>query len=161
VNVRAALAHVLGDLLGSCAAIASGLIVYWTGLLRADPLLSVVVSVLLLWGSWRIIGETGHILMEGTPEGIDAAELEAAIHRVPGVGSVHDLHVWLIAAGQPAVTAHIVLAAGVFHGEQIARSVCEMLERQFHVHHATIQPEPRPPGIVQLGTSGASAPRAP
>jgi cobalt-zinc-cadmium efflux system protein len=152
MNVRAALAHILGDVLGSCAAIAAGLVVQLTGERRADPLLSIVVSVLLLWSSWRIISETAHILMEGTPEGFDARKIEVAIARVPGVGSVHDLHVWSIAAGQPAVTAHVVLAEGAYHGEQVARAVCELLERQFQIQHATIQPEPRPPAIVQLGT---------
>ena len=152
VNVKAALAHVLGDALGSCAAIVAGLIVRFTGEQRADPALSVLVSCVLLWSAWRVISEATHILMEGTPEGVDTMEIERGILRVPGVASVHDLHVWSISPGQPAVTAHIVLGAGVYHGEQVAQSVCALLERQFSVHHATIQPEPQPPGIVQLGT---------
>jgi cobalt-zinc-cadmium efflux system protein len=151
MNVRAALAHVLGDVLGSCAAIAAGLLVRFAGMPRADPILSVVVSCLLLWSAWRIVSEATHILMEGAPEGIDPIEIEKGICRVPGVASVHDLHVWSIAAGMPAVTAHIVLAEGAYHGEQIAQAVCALLERQFGIEHATIQPEPRPPGIVRLG----------
>ncbi len=152
VNVRAALAHVLGDALGSAAAIAAGAIVLLTGETRADPLLSLFVAALLLWSAWRLVGETAHILMEGTPEGFDPLQIEAAIRAVPGVSSVHDLHVWSIGAGEPAVTAHVVLAPGGFHGDQVARAVCETLERRFQVRHATIQPEPPPPGIVKLGT---------
>jgi cobalt-zinc-cadmium efflux system protein len=152
VNVRAALAHVLGDALGSCAAIGAGLVVYWTGELRADPLLSVAVSLLLLWSAWRILKDTSHILMEGTPEGLDPKVIERAILTVPGVGSVHDLHLWSISAEEPALMAHVVLAEGTAHGERVARSVCNLLESQFEIHHATIQPEEAPPRIVQLGT---------
>lgn len=151
VNVRAALAHVLGDALGSVAAVAAGLIVYFTGATQADPILSMLVAALLLWGAWRVITETGHILMEGTPEGLDPASVERTIREVPGVDSVHDLHVWSITAGEPAVTAHVILAEGGWHGDQVAQAVCVALERRFHLHHATIQPEQPPPRIVQLG----------
>lgn len=151
VNVRAALAHVLGDALGSVAAIAAGLIVWLTGETRADPVLSMLVSLLLLWGAWRVISETAHILMEGTPEGLDPVLVERTIREVPGVASVHDLHVWSITAGEPAVTAHVVLEEGGWHGDQVAQAVCQTLERRFHLHHTTIQPEPPARRIVQLG----------
>lgn len=152
VNVRAALAHVIGDALGAAAAVVAGLVVVFTGDTRADPLLSVVVSGLLLWSAWRLVTETAHILMEGTPAGFDPQAIETAIQQVPGVGSVHDLHVWSIGAGEPAVSAHVVLEPGGYHGDVVARAVCEALERRFEVTHTTIQPEPPPPKIVQLGT---------
>ncbi len=151
VNVRAALAHVLGDAAGAGAAIVAGAVVALTGENRADPVLSVAVSALLLWSAWRLVSETTHILMEGTPEGLRPDEIALAIQEVPGVQSVHDLHVWSISAGEPAVTAHVVLAPGGFHGVVVARAVCEMLEKRFGVAHSTVQPEPLPPGIVQLG----------
>ncbi len=157
VNIRAALAHVLGDALGAAAAIVAGLVVAFTGELRADPLLSVAVSGLLLWSAWRLVTQTAHILMEGTPEGLHPEEIARAIAEVPGVSSVHDLHVWSIAAGEPAVTAHVVLTAGGYHGAVVARAVCEAIERRFGVTHSTIQPEPAPPGIVQLGRPDAPA----
>lgn len=152
VNVRAALAHVLGDALGSCAAIVAGLVVVFTGDTRADPLLSLAVAALLIWGAQRLVRETGHILLEGTPEGLDAQELERAIAGVPGVASVHDLHVWSITSGEPALMAHVVLAPGGWHGDQVARAVCDTLSRRYGLEHTTIQPEPPPAGIVQLGT---------
>jgi len=152
VNVRAAFLHVLGDALGSVAAMLAGVIVWTTGETRADPALSVGVALLLLWGAWRLVTETMHILMEGAPEGLDLDEVARAIGEVPGVESVHDLHVWSITSGEPAVTAHVVLRAGAFHGDQVARAVCEALERRFRLSHATIQPEPPPRRIVQLGT---------
>lgn len=155
VNVRAALAHVLGDALGSVAAIVAGLVVHFTGETRADPVLSLFVAALLLWGAWRVISETAHILMEGTPEGLDPAVVERTIRDVPGVASVHDLHIWSITAGEPAVTAHVVLEDGGWHGEEVAQAVCNALERRFNLHHATIQPEPPPRRIVQLGTGRA------
>lgn len=151
LNVRAALAHVLGDALGSCAAIAAGLIVALTGETRADPALSLAVALLLLWSARRLVLETAHILMEGTPEGIDPREMEQVIASVPGVASVHDLHVWSIAAGEPAVSVHVELAPGAAPGEMVARAVCDALEHHFHVHHSTVQPEPPATPIVPLG----------
>lgn len=158
MNVKAALAHVLGDALGSGAAIVAGLLVRFAGERRADPALSILVSGVLLWSAWRVISEATHILMEGTPEGFDPGEIEKAITQVPGVASVHDLHVWSIAAGVPAVTAHIVLAEGAYHGEQVAQAVCATLDRRFRITHATIQPEPRPPEIVRLGIKSQPPP---
>lgn len=152
LNVKAALAHVIGDALGSAAAMLAGLIVLFTGETRADAVLSILVAALLLWNTWRLVGETSHILMEGTPTGFDPIQIEVAIAEVPGVSSVHDLHVWSIGAGEPAISAHIVLAQGGYHGDQVARAVCDALQRRFGVAHATIQPEPPPPRMVQLGT---------
>jgi cobalt-zinc-cadmium efflux system protein len=160
VNVKAALAHVIGDALGSAAAVVAGLVVVLTGETRADPLLSMGVSALLLWSAWRLVGETTHILMEGTPTGFDPRAIEQAIAEVPGVASVHDLHVWSIAAGEPAVMAHVVLRDGGYHGDQVARAVCETLRRRFSITHATVQPEPAPPRVVQLGTPSKIGPPA-
>lgn len=155
VNVQAALAHVLGDALGSVAAILAGAIVYFTGATRADPILSLFVAVLLLWGAWRLVRETAHILMEGTPAGIDPELVERTIRDVAGVDSVHDLHIWSITSGEPAITAHVVLSDGGWHGEDVAQAVSRALERRFHLHHATIQPEPAPRRLVQLGRRDA------
>lgn len=141
VNVRAALAHVLGDALGSVAAIASGILVVSTGNFRVDPILSLVVAGILLWGAWRILGETVHILMEGTPEGMDVAEVERLILEVPGVGNVHGVHIWSITSGEIAVTAHVVLASAADRGAEVAMSVRKMLVERYHLHHVTIQPE--------------------
>jgi cobalt-zinc-cadmium efflux system protein len=151
VNVRAALAHVLGDALGSGAAILAGIVVLWSGRSEADPVLGLIVSAYLLWSAWGLVRETAHVLMEGTPEGFDPEAVERAIRQVPGVGSVHDLHVWSIGAGDPAISAHVVMATGGHHGDVVARAVGDMLERAFGVTHSTIQPEPPRPGMVQLG----------
>jgi cobalt-zinc-cadmium efflux system protein len=151
VNVRAALAHVLGDALGSCAAIVAGLVVHFTGENRADPLLSMGVALILLWSAWRIVSETAHILMEGTPAGFDPVAIEQALLEVPGVASVHDVHVWSISAGEPAVTAHVVLEPGPWHGVLVAREAAQQLEQRWGIRHCTIQPEPPDPGLVQLG----------
>jgi cobalt-zinc-cadmium efflux system protein len=152
LNVRAALAHVVGDAAGSGAAIIAGAVVLWTGETRADPLLSLLVAGLLLWSAWRLVRETAHILMEGTPVGFDPLQIEAAICSVPGVASVHDLHVWTIGAGQPAVSAHVVMGPGEQRGDQLARAVCVVLEQRFAISHSTIQPEPASPPLVPLGT---------
>lgn len=160
VNVRAALAHVLGDALGSVAAITAGVIVLTTGYVQADPALSLLVAALLLWGAWRIVGETTHILMEGTPPGVDVSEIEQAIAAVPGVAAVHDLHVWSITSGEAVVTAHVVLRTG-HHGTEVAHAVGEVLERRFHLQHVTIQPERARPGLVQVGLRPRPSPGEP
>lgn len=141
VNVRAAMAHVLGDALGSVAALTSGIVVVVTGEVWADPMLSLVVAGILLWGAWRILGETVHILMEGTPEGMDVADVERIISEHPGVGSVHGVHVWSITTGEVAVTAHVVLASNDYGGAEVAMEVRRALIQRFHLHHVTIQPE--------------------
>lgn len=151
LNVRAALAHVIGDALGSCAAIVAGAVIALTGDTRADPALSLLVAGILLWSAWRLVAETSHVLLEGAPEGLDPHELERTIGGVAGVASVHDVHVWSISQGEPAVMAHVVLASGGFHGDQVAQTVCDVIHQRYGIHHVTIQPEPPPPGIVQLG----------
>jgi cobalt-zinc-cadmium efflux system protein len=151
VNVRAALAHVLGDAIGSGAAMLAGVVVLWSGRSEADPVLGLLVSLYLLWSAWGLVRETAHVLMEGTPEGFDPESVERSMRQVPGVDSVHDLHVWSIGVGEPAISAHVVMAPGGHHGDVVARAVCDKLERDFGVTHSTIQPEPPRPGMVQLG----------
>jgi cobalt-zinc-cadmium efflux system protein len=157
LNTRAAYLHVLGDVLGSVAALASGAFVTLFGWNRADPALSVGISLILLWGAWRLIRETTHVLMEGAPPGLDVAAIERAISSSPGVASVHDLHVWSITSGVPALTAHVVLAPGA-HGVPVAMEVARLLRNEFGIEHATIQPESGPDGgkLVTIARRHAS-----
>lgn len=155
-NTRAALAHVLGDAVGSVAAIASGLIVAATGETRADPVLGLLVAGLLLRGALSVLRPATHILLEGTPAGLDLAAVERAIRAVPGVADVHDLHAWSIAEDRPALTAHVVLVPSdasdhQFHGVAVVAAVRDALRAQYGLEHVTIQPEaPATPGIVTL-----------
>jgi cobalt-zinc-cadmium efflux system protein len=157
LNVRSALFHVLGDALGSVAAMVAGVIVLSTGWRFADPLASLGIAVLLGYGVWHLVREATGVIMEAAPAHLDTLALEAAIRAMPGVASVHDLHVWSLTAGAPMLTAHVVLTHGA-HGTDVARGVSEMLRERFHIDHATIQPEAPEAALVPLRRK--SAPRA-
>lgn len=148
IGVRAALLHVVGDLLGSVLAIGAGISVLG-GASIADPLASLAIAVLLLWGGLRLLREATEVLMESAPTHLNVAELEQAILQTPGVRSVHDLHVWSLTPTEPMLTAHVVIAPSS-HGTDVARLVGERLRDQFHLHHVTIQPEPAGPALVKL-----------
>ena len=139
-NVRAAAAHVLSDAAGSVAALVAAILVIGWNINSADAVVSIAISLLILWGAWRLIRGAVDVLMEGTPEGIEPEALSAVICATPGVESMHDLHVWAISSGFPVVTVHVVLD-GSAHGTDVARSVAQRLEREFGIEHATVQPE--------------------
>lgn len=110
LNLRGALLHVLGDLLGSAGAIVAALVILATGWTPADPILSVIVSVLILRAGWRVVRESAHILLEGTPEGFDAKAVTIELAAVPGVVAVRHLHAWSINETRPMVTLEAVVA---------------------------------------------------
>lgn len=153
VNTRAAYLHVLGDALGSVGALVSGALVAFFGWHRADPAVSFGIAAILLYGAWQLLRDTTNVLMEGAPPTHDVAAIERAIGAVPGVASVHDLHVWSITSGVPALTAHVVLAPGA-HGVDVAMEVARVLKNDLGIDHATIQPEatPDPGKLVKIAT---------
>ena len=141
VNSAGARLHVLGDLLGSVGAIAAALLIRYFGWLWADPVLSIVVSVLILSTAWRLLRRCAHILLEGTPEGIDGEKVSAALMReVPGVCEVHHVHVWQLAGGYHLATLHVRLFDDTDPDRAIA-SVHEVLRKEFRIEHATVQLE--------------------
>jgi len=140
LNVRGALLHVLGDLLGSVAAIAAGVMIIWRGWIWADPVFSVAISLLIIYSSWRLVADAVNVLLEATPSHINAAAVEEAVRTVPGVRAVHDLHIWTITSGRHAVTAHVVIN-DASESYRILREVREMLAERFALTHSTIQVE--------------------
>jgi len=151
VNTRGALLHVLTDALGSVGAIAAGVLVLAFGWYRADPLISVGIGVLVLWGGFRLVRDTSRVLMEGSPVEVDIAHLEATIRAVPGVADLHDLHVWSISSGFNVLTVHVVLSRG-FHGTDVVASVARVVRERHAIEHCTIQPEPaREEQLITLG----------
>ncbi|TFL19263.1 cation diffusion facilitator family transporter [Jannaschia formosa] len=160
LNLRAATLHVLGDMLGSVAAIVASLIVIRTGWTPIDPILSVLVAVLILRSAWTVLRESGHILLEGAPPGFDAravsAELEA---HVPGVGRAHHIHAWSITQERPMVTMEIDLAPGADPSE-VREAVKDRVRRSFGVEHVTVELIPadghghRAEGRDRAGPSG-------
>lgn len=140
LNMRGAFLHVLGDLLGSATAIIAGVLIAVFGWYWADPICSILISVIIIIGSWRLIMESVNVLLEGTPTHIDLAAVEATILETHGVGGVHDLHVWTISSGMDALSAHISHDASVVHSDLLAR-VRDRLHESFGIDHLTIQME--------------------
>jgi cobalt-zinc-cadmium efflux system protein len=141
LNTRAALLHVMGDLLGSVAALLSGLVIAFTGWTPIDPILSLAIGALILFSSLHLLREALHGLMEGAPFDIEPEEVGQALAAVPGVASVHDLHIWQVKAGETLLSAHLVVQ-DIAHWERVLEASHALLAERFAIHHATLQPEP-------------------
>ncbi|TAJ95692.1 cation transporter [bacterium] len=140
LNMRGAFLHVLGDALGSVGAVAAGLIMLATGWYLADPLISILIGLLILYTSWGLIKESLDILMQSVPKGIDVEEVQRALEQVSGVSKIHDLHVWSVTSGVFTLSAHAVIAPdGDAH--MILDRIEDRLKRQFSIEHTTIQLE--------------------
>jgi len=154
LNVRAALYHVMGDALGSVAALIAGAAILTTGWTQVDPLASLVIALLLTVGAVRLLRESGHVLMEGAPGDIDLPSIERTILDTPGVLEVHDLHVWSLTPTLPMLSAHVRIDPGC-HGTAMARLVGQRLRAVHGIEHVTIQPEGEPPLVqVRMGRDG-------
>lgn len=140
LNVKSALWHVIGDLLGSVAAIAAAVIILATGWMPADPILSVLVAGLIMAGAVPIMRESGHILLEGTPRGFSAAEVTQALMQLPELADVHHVHIWSLDHDEPLITLHVVLRDGVTASAGLELVQTKLKER-FGLTHATIQVE--------------------
>lgn len=143
LNRRGVFWHMLADALGSVGAIAAGAIVLTTGWTVADPLASVLIVLLILWGTWHLLVESVHVLMQGTPARISLAEVEQAMRDVPGVVGVHDLHVWTLGAGSDVMTGHAVLAPDTdpAQSHEILVTLRNAMYNRFAITHTTIQLE--------------------
>ena len=138
LNLQAALRHVIADVLGSVGVIAAAIVILLTGWVYADPLISVLIGVLVAASSWGVLKESVSILLEATPKGIDAEEVQAKLGSVAGVTDVHDLHIWTITSGFPALAAHILVERGEdCHAKR--RDLERLLQREFEIDHTTLQ----------------------
>lgn len=144
VNVRAAAAHVLGDLLGSVAAIAAAVIIYFTGWLAADPLLSILIAGLILYAGWRLLRETGHVLLEGIPPGFDQARLQSELPAaVPEIVDVHHVHAWALTPHKPFfLTMHATITEDA-DADRVLGHARDFVQAEFGIDHITIQIERR------------------
>ena len=140
LNTKAALVHVIGDMLGSVAALIAGAVIVFTGWLPIDPLLSIFVSLLILKSTFSVLGESYHFLMEGVPHHIDYVQVGEDLAAVPGVLSVHDLHVWEMSPGQPALIGHIEVR-DLQEWPNVLRLVKAMLLTTHGIDHVTLQAE--------------------
>lgn len=142
--VRSAMLHVLGDLLGSAAAIASAATVYLTGWSYADPLLAILIAAILAHGAWRLVRESSHILLEGVPAGLDLREIPRTLTaEIPGVLEIHHVHAWALTAEKPLLTLHATVAPETDLRWVVSRIKTVLVER-FSIEHSTIQVEHGP-----------------
>lgn len=146
LNMRGTVLHMGLDAAGSVGAVVAGAAALWWGADRVDPLVSILVAALVLWSAFGLLRATAHVLLEGTPPGIDTAALTEAILAEPDVEAVHHLHVWSLASDVPALSAHVVLEGErTLHDAQSASGrLKELLEHRFGISHATIELECHP-----------------
>jgi cobalt-zinc-cadmium efflux system protein len=140
INARGAFLHVIADSLGSIAVLVAGGIIMRTGWVLADPIASVVIVAMIIYGAVRLLGETWHILMEGTPPGADRAGIREAFLGIDGVVAVHSIHVWSLTPGCHALTAHVVTSEGE-DSDRVLRDVRGVLPKGLNVEHVTVQIE--------------------
>ena len=158
LNLEGSYRHIVTDLYGFIAtAIAAGVIIA-TGFRRADAIASLVIAGLLLYASYGLLRESGRVFMEAAPAGIDPGAIGRALAAQPGVVEVHDLHVWEVTSGFPALSAHVVVAAGAdCHDHR--RRLQQLVSEQFGIGHTTLQVDheagPQPPLQIELPGSPA------
>lgn len=140
LNQRGAFLHVMGDLLGSVATIVAALIIMATGWYAADPILSAVIGLLVVYGAWSLLRESVDVLLEAAPRGMDVTQVRRAMQDIPGVLAVHDLHVWTVTSGLVALSAHVELVS-MQNWSEIMGQLATKLRDDFEIAHVTLQPE--------------------
>jgi cobalt-zinc-cadmium efflux system protein len=140
LNIRAAYMHMAADAAVSAAVVAAGFVILWTGQQWVDPVMSLAVAVVILWGSVGLLKESVGMTLMGVPSGIDVDEVEAELGRLAGVETVHDLHVWPLSTTETALTAHLV-APGADSTDGLLTAARSMLHDRFHIQHCTLQVE--------------------
>jgi cobalt-zinc-cadmium efflux system protein len=140
LNMRGVWLHVMGDLLGSVAAIGAGVLILAFGWFWVDPVASVLISLIIIYGAWKLIRESVNVLLEGTPSHINLTAVEEALLKMDNVRDVHDLHVWTITSGMEAMSVHIVHRDSI-SPSSLLNTIREKLHDEFGIDHLTIQME--------------------
>ena len=140
LNIRGAFLHMAADALVSVGVIIAGTLYLWQGWAWIDPLASIIIAIVVIFGTWSLFRQSLHLLFDGAPEHISVAKVRESLAAIAGVASVHDLHVWAMSTAEPALTAHLVV-----HGERsadgILRDAQVVLHERFGIHHVTLQLE--------------------
>jgi cobalt-zinc-cadmium efflux system protein len=140
INIRGAFLHMLGDLLGVAAIMLGAFVIRATGWTQVDPVLSILISVLIVWTAWDITRESLNILLEGLPRGLELRQVVCAIQAIDGVLDVHDLHIWSLGSNSHALSCHVLIAdMPPSQSDHILHRVNHVLGDRFHVHHTTVQ----------------------
>ncbi|HTR78740.1 MAG TPA: cation diffusion facilitator family transporter, partial [Gemmatimonadaceae bacterium] len=140
LNVRGAWLHVATDAVGNIGTVIAGFLVAFVGWVWADPVASMLICVLVLWSSWGLLSESVSVLMEGTPSNVDPDAVRDALRAVGGVREVHDLHIWSITSGLPALSAHVFVDE-TRSDRDVLPELCAMLRHRFSIEHVTLQLE--------------------
>jgi len=154
INVKGAFAHIVTDLYAFAGTLIAGIVIIITGFERADSIASLIVVVLMLHAAWGLLHETGRILLEAAPEGYAPGDIVTAITGQPGVASVHDVHVWLITSGFPALSAHVLVRPPA-DCHQVRRDLEELLCGRFGLDHTTLQVDHAPDELLAAGNRTA------
>ena len=141
LNLRGAYLHVVGDLLGSVATVIAALLVRYTGWLAADPIASILMTLLIVRGAWRLVRESVDVLLESTPSHISVGSVRKQLEVIPGIESVHDLHVWTVTSGVVAMSVHAIVREPERH-QHVLEHVHDAM-RLFGIEHVTVQLERR------------------
>jgi cobalt-zinc-cadmium efflux system protein len=142
LNIRSAYLHMLGDAVSALGVVVAGVFVVTMRAPLADPIVSLLIAVLILYSTYAVLRESATVLLEGTPPGIDMPSVISVIKGVSGVLDVHDLHVWMVGPGVVACSCHILVAEqSVREGQQVLRAVVHDIEHRFHITHTTVQVE--------------------
>ncbi len=149
LNVRASVVHLGADALASAGVVVAGLVIVLTGWRVVDPVVAILIALLVLAGSWSVVRDAVHVLLEGAPRGIDTAAVGTRLASEPGVRDVHDLHIWEITSGFPALSAHVLVdPGGDCHG--IRRLLERALADEFGIEHTTLQVDHARPELIQI-----------
>jgi cobalt-zinc-cadmium efflux system protein len=157
LNLRGAYQEVLGDALGSVGVIVAAVVIWTTGFVLADPIISAAIGLFILPRTWGLMRQALHILMEGVPPHLNPAEIDAAMRAAHGVRAVHDLHVWTLTSGRDALSAH-VLVEDLSDGQHVLGDLQALLRQRFGIEHVTIQLESDRSPLIQVGSRDAPGP---
>lgn len=140
LNIRGAFLHMAADALVSLGVIVAGALYLWQGWAWIDPLASIIIAIVVIFGTWSLFRQSLHLLFDGVPEHISVPEVRESLTAIIGVASVHDLHVWAMSTAEPALTAHLVVR-GERSADGILRDAQVVLHERFGIHHVTLQLE--------------------
>ena len=140
LNIRSAFLHMVADAAVSAAVVVAGIAILWTGFHWIDPVVSLVIAAVIVWGTWGLLRESLGLALQAAPEHVDVSEVRNFLSTLPGVTSVHDLHVWPLSTTQTALTAHLEMRES-FPGDAFLHELCVLLYRKFHIEHCTFQLE--------------------
>ncbi|MBK8105273.1 MAG: cation transporter [Betaproteobacteria bacterium] len=138
LNIRGAFLHMAADALVSAGVVVAGGLARWFGWAWLDPVVSLLIAAVIVWGTWSLFRQSLHLLFDGVPEGVDLPAVEALLAGLPGVAQVHDLHVWAMGTSETALTAHLVMPAGG-GDDAFLKHATDELHEHFEIRHVTLQ----------------------